>query len=280
MEYRLTIRTARSRATRLIVVLMLAAVALAADRPGPLARARLAYNQERYDDALAAAAEALAVPATAARARLLTARALLERFRSTGDAADLAKATDMLAAIEPSKLGAGERSEMQVGLAEALFFDDRFGAAADLFEDALSRPGQPGYWPRERLIGWLATSLDRQATVEAAPGRRRIYRRLLERMTAENRTGSGSAAASYWVVAAMTSLGDVDGAWDAAIATWIRAPLAAGDLAALRSGLDRLVVDTIIPQRGRLGASGSRAQTAIEAMRADWEKLKQAWPGR
>jgi hypothetical protein len=270
----------RNRPRRLLAVAGLAVVALAATQPSALDRARLAYNQQRYDEAIAAATDAQRVPETRSQAQLLVARARIERYRLSSDAADLATARDALAVVDPSKLTPRERGEMQIGLAELLFFDDRFGAAATLFEDALSRPGEPGYGPRERLIGWVATSLDRQARAAEPSGRRRIYRRLLERMVTENRAGAGSAVASYWVVAATIGVDNVEDAWDAAVATWIRAPLMEGDAVALRADLDRLVAAVIIPRRARLASSGGDVEPAADVLQKDWESVKRMWPRR
>jgi len=261
-------------------VAALAVIASAAEQPGALARARVAYNQQRYDEVIAAAREAQRVPGTASQAQLLVARAFIERFRLSGDAADLATARDTLAVIDPSKLTPRERAEMQIGLAESLFLDERFGAAADLFEDAMSRTGEPGYGPRERLLGWFATSLDRQGRLEETPVRRRIYRRLLERMAMENRIGSGSAVASYWVVAATFGLDNVEDAWNAAVATWIRAPLTPGDGVALRADIDRFVLAFIVPRRARLASAGGDVEAAADVFRRDWELVKQTWPRR
>lgn len=270
----------QSRVRRLVAVAALAVLASAAAQPGALARARVAYNQQRYDEAIAAAREATSVPGTASEAQLLLARACIERFRLSDDAADLATARNMLAGIDSSTLTPRDRGEMQIGLAELLFFDDRFGAAADLFDVALSRTSEPGYGPRERLLGWFATSLDRLARLEETPGRRRIYRRLLDRMVLEDRSGSGSAVASYWIVAATFGADNVEDAWDAAVATWIRAPLVPGDGVALRADIDRLVLALIIPRRARLASAGSDVEHAAEVFRMDWESVKQMWPRR
>jgi len=270
----------QSRMRRLVAVAALALLASAAEHPGALARARVAYNLQRYDEAIAAAREATRVPETASQAQLLVARACIERFRLSGEAADLATARTMLAGIDSSTLTPRDRGEMQIGLAELLFFDDRFGAAADLFEVALSRTSEPGYGPRERLLGWFATSLDRLARLEDTPGRRRIYGRLLDRMVVEDRSGSGSAVASYWIVAATFGADNVEEAWDAAVATWIRAPLVPGDGVALRADIDRLVLALIIPRRARLASAGSDVEQAAGVFRTDWESVKQMWPRR
>ena len=45
--------------------------------------------------------------------------------------------------------------------------------------------------------------------------------------------------------------GDLQGAWDAAQAGWVRAPLSAGRAEAVRADLDQLVVRGIVPDRAR-----------------------------
>jgi len=280
MDLRLITPAVQSRARRLVAVAALAMLASAAEQPDALARARVAYNEQRYDEAIAAARAAERVPGTAPQARLLVARACIERFRLSGEAADLTTARNMLAAIDSSKLTSRDRGETQIGLAQLLFFDDRFGAAAELFEDALSRASEPGYGPRERLLGWFATSLDRLARLEETPVRRRIYRRLLDRMVLENRIGSGSAVASYWIVAATFGVDNVENAWDAAVATWIRAPLTPGDGVALRADIDRFVQEVIIPRRAWLASAGGEVEPVADVFRRDWESVKQTWPRR
>ncbi len=81
------------------------------------------------------------------------------------------------------------------------------------------------------------------------PERDGTYRRINERMQAELAQDPGSTPANYWAVASVRGLRDVDAAWNAAMAAWVRSGLAPDRGAAVRSDLDRMVIDGIIPDR-------------------------------
>ena len=78
----------------------------------------------------------------------------------------------------------------------------------------------------------------------------------MEREQAKN---PGSRAASYWLAAGLRAQGELDRAWQAAIAA-----LGAGAASpaparlALRADIDRLVREGIIPDRGREAPEGER----------------------
>ena len=65
--------------------------------------------------------------------------------------------------------------------------------------------------------------------------------------------------------------GDLQAAWDAAEAGWVRASLATDRGAALRADLDRLMLVAIVPERAR-----ALAQPA-DTLRLDWERFKERW---
>src|SRR6185503_3603269 len=90
------------------------AFAAALDRDA-LNRARTAYNDGRYDAAIGAARQSLDVPDQVDAARLVLARALLERYRASTESRDLVEARDTLRAIDAARLPAGERLELLVG---------------------------------------------------------------------------------------------------------------------------------------------------------------------
>jgi hypothetical protein len=92
-------------------------------------------------------------------------------------------------------------------------------------------------------------------------------------MTAEIAQDPGSTPASYWLAAAARGEGNSERAWQAAVAGWMRAPLARDRGAALRADLDRLVVQAIIP--ARLGLKDP-AQ-ALAGMLGEWEAFKMMW---
>jgi hypothetical protein len=242
-----------------------------------LSRARQFYNQRLYDAAIDAATASLRTPRTADAAALVIARARLERFRESSDAADLAAARRELQQIHPGQLPPRDRVELVIALGEALYLDDRGGAAAEQFEIALGHIDQNAPQTRERVLEWWANALDRQAHLGPELERRALYARILDRMEGELRRDSGSAVASYWLVAGARGSGDLKRAWDAAMAGWARASLTGDRGAELRVDLDRIVSQAIIPERAKLtSAPGSSAQ-AVAAMRAEWDALKRAW---
>jgi len=69
--------------------------------------------------------------------------------------------------------------------------------------------------------------------------------------------------------------GDLDRAWDAAIAAWVRATVGT-EANELRTQLDRLVSTALIPERARLRPVREQADAAA-ALRAEWEQVKAAW---
>jgi hypothetical protein len=242
-------------------------------------RARQLYNQEQYDAAIDAAVEARRTAASADAASLVFARAHLERFRRTGEAAGLAAARDALSRIDSTRLTPRERIELLIGLGEILYLDERFGAAAELFDIALAHmdPGDPD---AGRTLEWWAGALDRQAQLDPAAEQKLIYAPVLQRMENELRRDAGSAVASYWLVAAARGAGDVQRAWDAAVAAWVRAPLAGDRRDPLRADLDRLVQQAIIPERARDLAPGGNVQQAVDTLRSEWARIKQQWTNR
>ena len=80
-----------------------------------------------------------------------------------------------------------------------------------------------------------------------------------------------SAAAAYWMAAAAHAQGDLQAAWDAAQAGWVRAPLTSDRGEALRADLDRLVLRAIVPDRAKVTAQPP------ESLRLQWEQFKERW---
>ena len=62
-------------------------------------------------------------------------------------------------------------------------------------------------------------------------------------------------------------------AWHAAIAAWVRAPLAPGPRATLRADLERLVQQVIIP--GRAATLALDAKQTVAEMQAEWNAIKE-----
>jgi hypothetical protein len=243
----------------------------AADKVDPLARARLMYNQRNFEAAIAAADEARLTPGRADGADLIAARAYLERFRESEAANDLTSARERLRRIDPQRFGPHERVEFIVGLGEALYFDGSYGAAAHVFESVIVPAGALTPGERERVLDWWASALDHEARPRPEFDRHPIYQKIRDRMTAELAAAPTSVTPAYWIAAAARGQGDLQGAWDAAQAGWVRAPLATERGAMLRDDLDRLVLRALVPERARqLGQSP-------DLVRLDWERFKERW---
>jgi hypothetical protein len=258
------------RLTATMALLVLASVpAWAAD--DPLARARALYNQRQFQAAVSAAEQARLTPARADAADLVAARAYLERYRESTASDDLANARDRLRRLDPARLAPRERVEYVVGLGETLFFEGSFGAAAGVFDSVLLGGDLLTGDARERVLDWWATAIDRDTRPRPEIDRQGVYQRVRTRMEQEVASHQGSAAAAYWTAAAARAQGDLQAAWDAAQAGWVRAPLASDRGAALRIDLDRLVLRAIVPDRAKATAQSP------EALRLQWEQFKERW---
>jgi hypothetical protein len=237
----------------------------------PLARARQLYNEHQYEAAIAAAEQARHTPSRADAADLVAARAYLERFRESSASDDLTNARDRLGRLDPQRLGPRERTEYVVGLGETLFFDGAFGAAATVFDSVLQSRDLLAADARERVLDWWASALDREARPRSDIDRQAVYQRIRARMDGELATRPGSSTAAYWLAAAARAQGDVQAAWDAAQAAWVRSALTSDRGAALREDLDRLVLRAIVPDRAKATAQSP------ESLRAQWEQFKERW---
>jgi tetratricopeptide (TPR) repeat protein len=242
-----------------------------------LAEARRLYNLGQYATAEKVAREAVAVPATADAAKVVLGRIQLERYRQSNDAEDLTAARASLRDVDARALEARERVELIIGLAEALYLEDRFAAAGELFESVFDRSSILGLSAHERVLDWWATAIDRHAQTLTPPERPDMYRRIIGRMRDEIVSSPGSTAAAYWLAAAARASGHPDEAWHYAVSGWVRAPLAEDRGATLRADLDRLVMQAIIPERAaKLGSRGD-PKVAQANMVTEWEAFKAAW---
>lgn len=241
-----------------------------------LSRARQAYNAQRFDEAISLAAEARGIERVAQSAALVFARASLERFRLAGDVADIATARQALLTIDPARLTAGEASEYRLGTAELLFVDEQFGAAAEIFETALITVPDVH---RDRVLDWWASALDRHAQLAPEGERQRRYGRLLMGIEKELGRQPSSTVALYWLAAAARGVEDLDRAWSVAVAGWIQAPaIAPGQRGVtLRTDLDRLMRDAIIPERAKRAGSPADPAALKVALAAEWESIKLRW---
>ena len=266
----------RASLCALAVLLPCADAPVAAGAPDPITLARRLYNEGKFDEALDAARKALATPATASSARLVMGRIQLERYRRTPTETGLDEAKSTLRAVDARALDQRERIELQVGLATLLYYEDRFGAAAEVLDPVVDSSATLAPDAHERALEWWATALDRQAQAQPAGERTDVYLMIAERMEQQLRRSSGSGPASYWLAAAARGAGDIERAWSAAIAGWIRASLAPDRGVTLKADLDRLVTTAIIPDRAARLPARERKQ-ALTSMAADWEHFKRIW---
>src|SRR5687768_8736449 len=145
------------------LLLLLAAWPVAAAEHPALAQARVLYNAADYDAAIAAASAALADPPSVGPATLVMARSHLERYRITLDPANLASARTALGMIHAAGLTPRDYLDLLIGMGQALYLGETFGAAAELFDVALSRRSSLSERDGLALLDWWATAVDREA---------------------------------------------------------------------------------------------------------------------
>jgi hypothetical protein len=126
------------------------------------------------------------------------------------------------------------------------------------------------------LLDWWATALDREAQTRAPERRGRVFERIADRMETELREDPGNTVANYWLAVAARGIGDVDRAWGAAVAAWVRSTLKPESAETLRTDLDRLVIQALIPERAR-ARSAQQQPELLAALRAEWDLVKQQW---
>lgn len=268
----------RRRCARVLAIGLAAAsgALYAAEHPS-LAKARALYNAADYDGAIAAAAIARIDPASADASALVAARSHLERYRfRTTDPADLAAAREALGTVRMAALTPRDQVDLLIGLGQALFLADTFGAAAELFDTALNRAALLSDRDRLLLLDWWATTVDREAQMWPADRRAPLLRRVTDRMEDVLRQDPGNAAANYWLAVSARGAGDLERAWDAAVAAWVRAPLRPETAATLRTDIDRFVTTVLISERVR-ARPAKEQQIALLDLRAQWDLLKQNW---
>ena len=256
----------------ILIVALAPSLARGAEPRDPLARARSLYNQRLFTESIAAAEDARRLPDRVDAADLIAARAYLERYRDSGSSDDLNNARERLGRINTQKFSATELIELIVGLGEVLYFDGSSGAAAQVFDSVLAQD-YLSLDSRNRVLDWWANAVDRDARLRPDLERQVIYQKIRERMSAELARNPANATASYWAAAAARGQGDLQGAWDAAEAAWVRASLGAHGRV-LREDLDQLVQRAIIPERARLLGQPP------DGHRLEWNRFKDRWNGR
>lgn len=263
------------RPLAVVIAVVLAGVSLGATREA-LARARALFNERKYDQAIEAAELARKTPETADAAAIVLARAHLERYRQVADPADLGAARLALGGANVERLGTPDRAEYLIALGGSLFLEDDFGAAAEIFESAIEIAPAAGEGAREAVLDWYGSAMERWAAPYTTSRRAVMLQRLITMMEREQAKNPGSRAASYWLVAGLRAQGELERAWQAAIAAWVRAPIAGPRAMSLRADVDRLVREGIIPDRGRDAPEAER-ESRESALRAEWELLKEKW---
>ena len=178
----------------------------AAEHPS-LVQARALYNEARYEAAISAASMARADPASADAASLVMGRSHLERHRLLADAVELTAARIALGAVRPAALSPRDRVDLLIGLGQALYQGESFGAAAELFDTALSQPVALPDRDRLLLLDWWATAIDREAQSLPLDRRMALLAQVMERMEIEVRVDPGSRPANYWLAVAARGVG-------------------------------------------------------------------------
>src|SRR5207249_4139620 len=151
----------------------------------PLSRARLLYNQGQFEAAVNAAELARLAPGRSDSADLVAARAYLERFRVSAASDDLTNARERLRRLDPDRLAPRERVEYIIGLGEALYLDEAYGAASAVFDSVLQSGDLLAGGARERVIDWWADSLEHEGRPRPEMDRRTVYQRIRTRMEEE-----------------------------------------------------------------------------------------------
>jgi hypothetical protein len=166
--------------------------------------------------------------------------------------------------------------DLFIGMGQALYLAETFGAAADLFDTALTRSMLLSTVDRGQLLDWWATALDREAQTLLPERRPRVFERIASRMEDELRLDPFNPVASYWLAVSARGIGDPERAWNAAVAGWVRSSVAPDKAQALREDLDRLVAQALIPERAHLRPA-SQQQEAMATFRAEWDLVKEQW---
>lgn len=241
-----------------------------------LSEARRLYNSGKYAAAERFARTAAGQPRMANSARVVLGRALLELYRESASEQHFTQARDALRSVDADQLDISERIELMLGVAQGLFLEDRFAASADVLEPLIAASTTLGQAAHDRALDWWASALDRHASSRPFSERAAVYARITERMKTELLRDTGSAPANYWLVAATRGSGDVEGAWNVAMASWVRSILSRDHGVGLRGDLDRLMIQGIIPDRAaRIG--GREPNMVIAGLVGEWEAFKAAW---
>jgi hypothetical protein len=248
---------------------------------GDLERARTLYNAGQFDESIAAAATAKSKASAAPSATLIAARARLERFRQKHDPEDLGAARADLVSLNPGSLAQQEIIEWQIGLGTALFLENQPGPAAEMFATVLPSARDKLSPPElDKLVEWWASTAARVAESQTGSARKSAYDAMLADVREELERNPLSWPAAYWSVVAARGAGDLDGAWNAAVAAWIRAA-SQPEGQQHRDDLNRFVTQTLIPERAQ-ARTGQRldakiTQSEIATLTEQWRAIVEQW---
>ena len=126
------------------------------------------------------------------------------------------------------------------------------------------------------LLDWWTTAMDREAWRLPPDRRLGLLESVRSRMEEEVRREPGSPPANYWLAASARAAGDLDRAWHASVAAWVRAPLRPETAAVLRADIDRFVTEALVPERARTRPEPEVA-AATASLLSDWNTLKNQW---
>ena len=249
-----------------------------------LEHARTLYNSGQFDEAIAEATSAGRTASAASSAALIIARARLERSRESGDPEELATARAELASLNPHNLGPQELIEWQIGIGTALFLENQPGSAAEIFTTVL--PSARAQLPQpqfDKLLEWWGAAMSQLADTATGEARKHSYEILGSDARLELERNPLSAPAMYWTVVALRGAGDLDRAWAAAVAGWVRAG-EQPEGRRLRADLDTFVTLTLIPERAQ-ARTGQRLDAAVTmaeigALKEEWRVLTARWDTR
>jgi hypothetical protein len=266
----------RGRRLLLAAVAVLFAASVEAAEPPSLIKARDLYNAGDYSGAIAAAAEARRQADWADTAAVVQGRAYLERFRQGADPEDLAAGIQALQSVRPPKLAPRDYVDLLVGFGQYSYLAGQFPLAGQLFDTALAQGFLLTGSERLRLLEWWVNALNQSAQTRPADRRTMVFGQMMSRMEEEIRRDAANPVANYWLPVAARGIGDIELAWDVAMAGWVRSSLSPDTASDVRRDLDDFVTKVLIPER--VLARGSRdSPEATKAMLSEWEQLKQQW---
>ena len=96
-------------------------------------------------------------------------------------------------------------------------------------------------------------------------------------MGRELRDDPANGAANYWQVVAARGVGDLDRAWSAAIAGWVRSTLDPGGNGAAARAISTAWWSRPSSPSVPVPIRSGRAPDQVEMLRAEWALVKQNW---